>query len=70
MSTVKSFEDLKTWQMGRELCKEVFRITNYEFFSKDYRLKDQIRASSGSVMNNIVEGFERSGNNFELKTLN
>jgi four helix bundle protein len=70
MSTVKSFEDLKTWQMGRELCKEVFRITNYEFFSKDYRLKDQIRASSGSVMDNIAEGFERSGNNFELKTLN
>lgn len=62
MSTVKSFEDLKTWQMGRELCKEVFRITNYELFSKDYRLKDQIKASSGSIMDNIDEGFERSGN--------
>ncbi|MDL2281640.1 four helix bundle protein [Parabacteroides sp. OttesenSCG-928-G06] len=62
MSTVKNFEDLKTWQMGRELCKEVFRITNYELFSKDYRLKDQIKASSGSIMDNIAEGFERSGN--------
>lgn len=62
MSTVKNFEDLKTWQMGREFCKEVFKITNYESFSKDYRLKDQIKASSGSIMDNIAEGFERSGN--------
>ena len=62
MSTVKCFEDLKTWQMGRELCKEVFRITNYELFSKDYRLKDQIKALSGSIMDNIAEGFERNGN--------
>ena len=31
-------------------------------FSKDWELKNQVNAASGSVMDNIAEGFERSGN--------
>ena len=62
MATVKSFEDLEIWKMARNFCKEIFCITNYELFSKDFRLKEQMRASSGSVMDNIAEGFERNGN--------
>lgn len=62
MGTVKSFEELKIWQMSREFCKDIFKITNYVSFSKDFRLKDQIRSSSGSIMDNIAEGFERDGN--------
>jgi four helix bundle protein len=62
MATIKRFEDLEIWQKARVFCKKIFRITNYENFSKDFRLKDQINASSGSVMDNIAEGFERSGN--------
>ena len=62
MATIKDFEELKIWQMARELCKDVCRITRYEQFSKDFKLKDQIKGSSGSAMDNIAEGFERSGN--------
>ena len=62
MATISRFEDLDIWQKARVFCQKIFRITNYEKFSKDYRLKDQIKASSGSVMDNIAEGFERSGN--------
>ena len=48
--------------MARELCKEVYKITKEKEFSKDSRFVQQIHASSGSVMDNIAEGFEREGN--------
>jgi four helix bundle protein len=57
-----SFEDLPIWQKSRELAKRVFEITSEEPFIKDFRFRDQIRASAGSISDNIAEGFERSGN--------
>ena len=59
---IKRFEDLEIWKLGRELCRDIYKITNYELFNKDFRFKEQIRASSGSIMDNIAEGFERNGN--------
>lgn len=61
MATIKRFEDLQVWQKARELCQEIHAVTKYEPFSKDYRFRDQIRAASGSIMDNIAEGFERGG---------
>jgi four helix bundle protein len=58
MASVKKFEDLEIWQLARELVKDVYKLTQKGGFSKDYGLKDQIRRSSVSVMNNISEGFE------------
>jgi four helix bundle protein len=62
MATIKNFEDLEIWQKARELCKYIFTLTQKDLFSKDYSLKDQIKRSSGSIMDNIAEGFERDGN--------
>ena len=59
---IERFEDLEIWKDARELCKYVFKITSHEPFSKDYKFRDQIRSSSGSVMDNIAEGFGRGGN--------
>jgi len=56
------FEDLDIWKQSREFCKDIYRITNYELFRKEFRFREQMRASSGSIMDNIAEGFERNGN--------
>src|SRR5258707_1713404 len=64
MATITKFEELEIWQMARELANEIFEVfSNSEPFSRDYKLKDQINGSSGSVMDNIAEGFERGGRN-------
>jgi four helix bundle protein len=62
MSKVERFEDLKVWQVARELCKEIHKLTLKDSFSKDFKLIGQIKGASGSIMDNIAEGFERDGN--------
>ncbi len=62
MATISRFEDLEIWQTARELSREVCRIADRDAFKSDYRLKSQMKAASGSVTDNIAEGFEREGN--------
>tara|TARA_R110000868_G_scaffold29969_2_gene111519 strand:- start:2900 stop:3295 length:396 start_codon:yes stop_codon:yes gene_type:complete len=62
MATVKQFEDLKIWQLARVLCDDINKVANRTDLRRDYKLYGQIDGSSGSVMDNIAEGFERNGN--------
>ena len=62
MATIKRFEDIISWQKARELNKLIGDITDLGKFKRSYKLIDQIESSSGSIMDNIVEGFERGGN--------
>lgn len=62
MATVKIFEDLEIWKLSRILCNDIHTDANNTGLKKDYRLYNQIDGSSGSVMDNIAEGFERNGN--------
>ncbi|MEY2738902.1 MAG: hypothetical protein RL259_811 [Bacteroidota bacterium] len=62
MPTITKFEDLEIWQEARKLAKEVFILSKETDLKTDFRFKEQIKASSGSVMDNIAEGFERDGN--------
>lgn len=69
MSTIKKFEEILAWQKARELNKKVGNLIEDERFKKNYRLIGQIEGSAGSIMDNIAEGFERSGNREFLQFL-
>ena len=62
MATINKFEDLEIWIEAKRLAKAIHTITSETELKNDFRLKDQVKASSGSVMDNIAEGFERDGN--------
>lgn len=62
MATIEKFEDLIAWQKARQFAHEIYELTCFDKISRDFSLVDQIRRSSGSVMDNIAEGFERGGN--------
>lgn len=62
MSTIKKFEDIDIRKDARSLCSKIYECINKPPFDRDYKLKEQINASSGSIMDNIAEGFERGGN--------
>ncbi|TMU55260.1 four helix bundle protein [Flagellimonas algicola] len=59
---MKGFEELEVWNMSRELCNEVWQIMLHTTLAKDFELKNQMNSASGSVMDNIAEGYERNGN--------
>jgi four helix bundle protein len=59
MATIKRFEDLDAWKLSRELCDKIGRLIDSEAFKKNFRLIGQVEGSSGSIMDNIAEGFER-----------
>ncbi len=62
MATIKRFEDLEIWQEARRLCTKIIVLSQTTELQRDYKLKDQVKGSSGSVMDNVAEGFERDGN--------
>jgi four helix bundle protein len=62
MAAVRDFEELTIFQKARELSKKIYPVTNKDGFKSDYRFVQQIRAAAGSIMDNIAEGFERTGN--------
>ena len=66
---VSDFEELSIYQQSRTLAKQVYEITRQGEFKYDTRFVQQMRASSGSISDNIAEGFERQGNREFLQFL-
>lgn len=62
MASFRKFEDIECWQLARKMDKELFPLTKANGFERDFKLRDQILSSSGSIMDNISEGFGRRGN--------
>ena len=59
---ITRFEDIQAWQVARDLCKDVYRLSGEVSFSRDCGLRDQVRRATISVMANIAEGFDSSTN--------
>ena len=62
MGKIQKFEDLEIWSLAREICQLVEFLIQNTNLKTNYSLRDQIDRSSGSIMDNIAEGFERNGN--------
>lgn len=62
MAKITKFEELEIWQRAREICQYVEFLIQTTNLKTNFSLKDQIDRSSGSIMDNIAEGFERNGN--------
>ena len=62
---IERFEDIECWQMGRELSRQVYDMACHTGLKNDFSLKDQMSRSSGSIMDNVAEGFD-SGSNAEF----
>lgn len=62
MAKINTIEDLKVWQEARLLNQLVYRFIYSNKELKDFDLKNQINSASGSIMDNIAEGFGRGGN--------
>ena len=62
MATIERFEQIISWREARILNKNIGDLIDGGRFKKSFRLINQIEGSAGSIMDNIAEGFERSGN--------
>ena len=56
---IETFEDLRVWQKGISLVKQVYLITREGEISRDFGYQDQLRRAAVSIPTNIAEGFER-----------
>ena len=61
MATIQKFEELTAWQKARELCKEIYFVSHRFPAVESEDIKSQLLSASGSVMDNIAEGFDRGG---------
>jgi four helix bundle protein len=67
---IENFEDLRVWQRGIELTKQIYLTTSQGEISKDFGLKNQLRRAAISVPTNIAEGFERRSRKEYVNFLN
>lgn len=62
MGKIEKFEDLEVWKLARFICQKVEILFQEIDVGKNYVLRNQMEKSSGSIMDNIAEGYGRGGN--------
>lgn len=66
---IERFEDIKAWQLAKEVVIEIYNISKHTELSRDFGLRDQIQRAAVSTMSNICEGFERESKKEFIKFL-
>ena len=59
---IKNFQDLRIWQKGIEIVKDIYLLTKRFPKEELYELTSQMRRSAVSIPSNIAEGFRRYHN--------
>ncbi len=59
---IKNFQDLRIWQKGIEVVKDLYLLTKKFPKEELYGLTSQMRRSAVSIPSNIAEGFRRYHN--------
>ena len=57
--TVRTFQDLEVWQVGREVRVRLYIVANRLPDSERYNLAAQIRRTAVSLTANVAEGYGR-----------
>lgn len=53
-----NFQNLRVWQLAKELAVKIYKMTQRSPFSKDFGYRDQIQSSAISIPSNTAEGDE------------
>ena len=64
MSTIQNYKELRIWQQGMELVKEVYLRMRQMPAEELYSLTNQIKRAAVSVPSNIAEGQARGTKEF------
>jgi len=59
MSSIKSFEDLKVYQMAREFSRKINKLIKKLPSEEKFVLVPQIKRAKLSLTNNLAEGYGR-----------
>jgi len=56
---IRSYRDLRVWQLGMELVEDIYRVTGRFPSAEVYGLTSQLRRAAISIPSNIAEGHTR-----------
>ncbi len=63
MATITRLEELEIWKLSRIYAREINELLKSDIFLHEQGLKQQMKNASGSIMDNIAEGFGRGSKN-------
>ena len=69
MAAIERFEDVRAWQLARELVKAIHRAIRDSAVRGDAELRIQLGRAAVSTMSNVAEGFARGNDGDFLRFL-